>query len=75
MTKKKQDFEARLARLKEIVERLETGELPLEDGLALFKEGVELAGACREQLEKAKNEVKLLTDGKLAEFRAEEDDA
>lgn len=75
MAKKKQDFEARLARLKEIVEKLETGELPLEDGVSLFKEGVELAGACREQLDKAKNEVKLLTDGKLAEFSAEEDDA
>lgn len=75
MAKKKQDFETRLTRLKEIVEKLETGELPLEDGVSLFKEGVELAGACREQLDKAKNEVKLLTDGKLAEFGVEEDDA
>ncbi|MBU1002844.1 MAG: exodeoxyribonuclease VII small subunit [Proteobacteria bacterium] len=75
MAKKKQDFETRLARLQEIVESLETGELALEDGVTLFKEGVELAGSCREQLEKAKNEVKLLTDGKLKEFHTEEDDA
>ncbi|BBD07275.1 exodeoxyribonuclease VII small subunit [Desulfovibrio ferrophilus] len=74
MAKKKQDFETRLARLQKIVESLEAGELALEDGVTLFKEGVELAGSCREQLEKARNEVKLLTDGKLKDFRTEEDD-
>lgn len=74
MPKKKEDFEARLARLREIVDKLEAGDLPLEDGVAQFKEGVKLAKSCREQLEKARNEVKLLVDGALTEFDSEEDD-
>lgn len=74
MPKKKEDFEARLARLREIVDKLEAGDLPLEDGVARFKEGVELAKSCREQLEKARNEVKLLVDGALTDFDSEEDD-
>ena len=75
MPKKKDDFEARLARLREIVEKLEAGDQSLEDGVALFKEGVKLAKSCRTQLEKARNEVKLLVDGALTDFGAEEDDA
>lgn len=75
MTRRKDDFESRLARLREIVEKLEAGDLALEDGVSLFKEGLALAKSCREQLEKARNEVRLLTDGAPAEFGAEEDDA
>ena len=55
--RKKQDFEARLARLTEIVETLEREDAPLEKGMALYREGVDLVTACREQLEKARYEV------------------
>jgi len=65
---KKPDFEAQLKRLREIVERLEKGDLPLERGVALYKEGRELARACRERLETAKNEISVYDDGELAEF-------
>lgn len=75
MARKKQDFETRLTRLQDIVEQLEAGDLPLEDGVKLFKEGIGLAKSCREQLDKAKNEVKVLVDGALKEFQSEEDDA
>lgn len=75
MAEKKEDFETRLSRLEEIVERLETGELPLEDGVKLFKEGIGLAKSCRVQLDKARNEVKVLVDGALEEFKSEDDDA
>ena len=54
MAEKKESFEKRLERLGGIVERLERDELPLEEGVALFKEGLVLAKACREQLEKAR---------------------
>ncbi len=74
MPKKKETFETRLARLKTIVEQLEDQELPLEDGVALFKEGVELAKNCREQVETAKNDVRILLKGALTEFPVEEDD-
>lgn len=70
MAKKEEGFEKRLARLKEIVETLERGDLPLEQGVALYKEGLTLARACGKQLESARNEVKLVSEGLLKEFEA-----
>ena len=54
-------FESRFARLQEIVQTLESGSLPLEAGVALFKEGMVLSQACREQLDKARHEITLLS--------------
>jgi len=64
-------FDARLARLQEIVTLLEAGTLPLEEGLALYKEGMGLAKACREQLERARHEISLCTETGLRPFEAE----
>lgn len=51
-------FEEKLTKLTEIVEKLEAGnELPLEDSLKLFEEGVNLVSSCREMLEKAEQRV------------------
>lgn len=51
-------FEEKLAKLSQIVERLEKGsDLPLEDSLKLFEEGVGLVRACRETLENAEQRV------------------
>jgi len=66
----KDTFENRLERLKAIVEKLERGDLPLEDGVALYKEGLELAKACGKQLETARHEVKVVSEGLLKEFEA-----
>jgi len=63
-------FEERLERLKGIVERLERGDLPLEEGVALYKEGLTLAQACSKQLETARHEVKIVSDGLVKEFEA-----
>ena len=70
MAKEKVSFEKRLERLRGIVDALERGDLPLEEGLALYKEGLVLAGECGRQLEGAKNEVKLVQEGLLKEFAA-----
>lgn len=72
--KKKQDFESRLARLTEIVETLEREDAPLEKGMALYKEGVELVKACREQLEKAKYEVSVFSQGEARPLEPVEKD-
>ncbi|MBU1040118.1 MAG: exodeoxyribonuclease VII small subunit [Proteobacteria bacterium] len=69
-SRNKDSFEKRLERLRGIVDALERGELPLEEGLALYKEGLVLAGDCGRQLESAKNEVKLVQEGLLKEFAA-----
>jgi exodeoxyribonuclease VII small subunit len=53
-------FESSLTRLNQIVERLESGELPLEDSLKLFEEGVGLARASQAQLDAAEKRVEEL---------------
>lgn len=58
-------FEVKMARLQEIVSSLESGDLPLEKGMALYKEGAECSRFCREQLEKARHELSLWQDGEL----------
>ena len=51
-------FEEKIAKLTEIVDKLETGsELPLEDSLKLFEEGVGLVSSCREMLENAEQRI------------------
>lgn len=65
-----ESFEDRLDRLKTIVERLERGDLPLEQGVSLYKEGLELAKACGKQLEGARHEVTIVSDGLIKEFEA-----
>ncbi len=69
--KKEPGFDDRLAELQGIVARLENEDLQLEAGVALFKEGVVLAKTCRKQLESAKNEVMVLSQGLLEPFDQE----
>jgi exodeoxyribonuclease VII small subunit len=66
---KKPDFEKSLGRLEEVVRRLESPQLSLDDAMKLFEEGVELSRECQKQLEEAEGKVEILlkkADGKLA---------
>lgn len=54
------DFEKKLGRLEEIVQKMERGELSLEDSLKFFEEGVKLSRECQTQLSKAEAQVKKL---------------
>jgi len=54
-------FEDSLARLEQIVSQLETGNLPLEESLRVFEEGVTLARRCARYLEEAEKRIELLT--------------
>ena len=58
--KKKQSFEKAMTRLEEIVEQLEQEEAPLEEAVALYKEGLTLCAVCREKLAAAEGEIVLL---------------
>jgi exodeoxyribonuclease VII small subunit len=75
------DYEAAMARLQEVVAALEAGDLPLERGVALYKEGLGLSRACRERLRTARNEIRLFTEGgqggqgELTDFEGVGDDA
>jgi len=54
------DFEKKLNRLEEIVQKMEKGELSLDDSLKLFEEGVKLSRDCHGQLTTAEAQVKKL---------------
>ncbi len=60
-------FEDCLQRLEKIVDELERGDIPLEQALKLFEEGVQLSGNCRKELEGAEGKVEILLkqNGKL----------
>ncbi|MCB0355655.1 MAG: exodeoxyribonuclease VII small subunit [Bdellovibrionales bacterium] len=54
------DFEKKLNRLEEIVSKMESGEMSLDDSLKSFEEGVKLSRECQQQLNEAEQKVKLL---------------
>jgi exodeoxyribonuclease VII small subunit len=60
-------FEECLQRLEKIVDQLEKGEIPLEQALKLFEEGIQLSNSCRKELEEAEGKVEILLkqNGKL----------
>ena len=60
-------FEDCLERLEKIVQELEKGEVPLENSLTLFEEGMQLSATCKKQLEDAEGKVEILLkqNGKL----------
>ncbi|GAB6067223.1 exodeoxyribonuclease VII small subunit [Methylothermus subterraneus] len=60
MPKRKPGFEAQLKELEQIVASLERGDLSLEESLALFAKGVELARACEQALQAAEQKVQIL---------------
>jgi exodeoxyribonuclease VII small subunit len=59
-TQKQATFEGAVERLTQIVDRLESGELPLEQSLELFEEGMRLARATQQQLNQAERRVEEL---------------
>ncbi|HTL70117.1 MAG TPA: exodeoxyribonuclease VII small subunit [Candidatus Eisenbacteria bacterium] len=71
-------FEEALKKLESIVDRLEDGELSLEDALKAYEEGVRLADLCSKRLTEAEKRVEVLTkmqNGRLksAPLEGEED--
>ena len=72
-------FEDKLTALESVVERLERGELTLEDSVRLFEEGVQLSNACKLELEKAEGRIQVLVETQgggvqVAEMDVEEDE-
>lgn len=68
-------FEDRLTALEAVVERLERGELSLDDSVRLFEEGVKLSNACKAELEKAEGRIQVLVEGRAGEMETAELDA
>ena len=75
MSEKK--FEEAMERLEQIVETLESGDLPLDESLKIFEEGMGLVNFCTKKLEEAEQKVTILikeSEGKWAQqpFATEE---
>ena len=75
----KLDFETAMRDLEELVERLEQGDLPLEESLAAFERGVMLTRSCQLALKEAEQKVEILLkksgEPSIEDFGAEDTDA
>lgn len=58
------NFEASLKQLETIISKLEKGDLPLEESVRLFEEGVRLSNACKAEIEAAEGKVQVLLQQK-----------
>lgn len=67
-------FEQALADLEDIVSRMESGSLSLEDSLTAYKRGVALVARCRDQLGAARQQVRILEGDLLKPFDLDQDD-
>jgi exodeoxyribonuclease VII small subunit len=72
MSEEETSFETKLARLQEIVSRLEQEDLSLEEGVNLFQEGSRLAKECREHLHNAEHRIRIYSQGVLQDYQPEE---
>ncbi|MGH1470599.1 MAG: exodeoxyribonuclease VII small subunit [Cellvibrionaceae bacterium] len=70
------DFEKALSDLEDLVAKMESGDLSLEDSLKAFEDGVKLTRDCQSRLASAEQRVKLLMEqqGELVEADFDEDD-
>lgn len=75
--KEYKDFESAMARLEEIVAALETGEAGLEESIALYTEGVQIAEICNKKLSDAEGQIarlsKMAEKFKLENFAGDEE--
>ena len=72
-------FEEALARLETIVSELEKGDLPLDDSLKIFEEGIKLSKNCLKMLDDAEKKIEIMVqekDGKkrLQAFSLDDDE-
>jgi exodeoxyribonuclease VII small subunit len=73
MEKENITFEEALAKLQNAVNKLENGEIKLDEAFNMFEEGIKYARICEEKLSSIENKVaKIVKDGKLEDFKVEE---
>jgi exodeoxyribonuclease VII small subunit len=73
MEKENITFEEALAKLQNAVNKLENGEIKLDEAFEMFEQGIKYARICEERLTNIEDKVsKILKDGKLEDFKVEE---
>lgn len=68
-----ESFEQALGRLEDIVRRLESGDLGLDESLALFEEGIRLSRFCSRQLDEAERKIEVLLKDAGGDFVCDEE--
>ncbi len=63
------DFESAMKALEEIVAKLEAGDLPLEQALGMFEEGVQISRFCNSKLDAAERKVEILLRNEQGELK------
>lgn len=63
-----------MAELEQLVTKMESGELPLEESVAAYKRGSELVQYCAAQLERVEKQVKVLEGDMLKPFATEDEE-
>jgi len=58
------NFEEQLTQLESVVEKLERGDLSLDESVRLFEDGMKLSDACKKELEQAEGRIQVLVEGK-----------
>ena len=66
----KEKFEDALNKLEKIVSKLEEGDIPLEESLKLFEEGIRLSRFCNQKLDEAEKKVEILSKDKDGMLKA-----
>lgn len=64
-------FEESLKQLEKVVDQLERGDLPLEESLRLFEDGVKLSSVCKQELDAAEGKVQILMKQRDGSMRVE----
>lgn len=64
-TKTPASFESALADLESIIQKMDSGEMPLEAALAAYKDGIELLKFCQGKLSDAEQQLKVLENDQL----------
>ncbi len=67
-TSEPKNFEAALAELDQLVEKMENGQLPLEESLSAYQRGTELLKFCEGVLKDAEQKIKVLDGGELKDL-------
>lgn len=73
---KEPNFEASMDKLSGIVEKMETGDLTLDESLKLYEEGIRISQTCMKRLEQAQQRIEMLmrtSSGDLAATEVQEE--
>ena len=71
MDSDKKSFEETMAELEGIVEKLERGELPLDESIDFFQRGIELSKYCSKRLDELERKITVLVEDGKGEVREE----